>query len=341
MNVLFDATAPTNQSAPDNQTFGGTPLCSQPTWSRVLLVVVYSLVFMVGFLLNGVTLRVYLCGAGTSSSVGVCLKNLAAADFLLCLCLPIRIAFNATDSAWVRLVFCNFGTATFYLNMYASILFMGYIAAVRYFKIVHPSGSHLLKSVRAARVVSLVTWLVLLTLTGSYIILSLVTQPVLPPSGGTAICSNLHSKQLILLYKVVHVISASIFLLVFLALLFFYYSTSRRLAAAQQRRASSCGARRLAKARRNILLLVSVFCICFLPYHLVRLPYALVPQHDCNIKHLKDLTVALSALNVCLDPLIYFLFCKAFRAQLRQKQHATDVDTWKKTSTCPSSTSKS
>ncbi|XP_054649465.1 P2Y purinoceptor 14-like [Dunckerocampus dactyliophorus] len=342
MSVLFGTTAASNQSSPDNQAFDGMPLCSQSTRSRVLFVVVYSLVFLVGLLLNGVTLRVYLCGTGTSSSIGIYLKNLAAADFLLCLCLPIRIAYNTTDSAGVRLVFCNFGAATFYLNMYASILFMGYIAANRYFRIVHSSGRHLLQSVRTARVASLVTWLVLLTITSSYIILSLVTQQAPSPSDGTASCSDLHSEQLSLLYKVVHAVSATIFLLVFLALLFFYYSASRRLAAAQQRRASSCGARRLAKARRKILVLVSVFCVCFLPYHLVRLPYALIPRHYwCNVHYWKDVTVTLSAFNVCLDPLIYFLFCKAFRAQLRQKQHATDVDTCKKTSTCPSSTYKS
>ncbi len=87
----------------------------------------------VGLLLNGFTLKVYFCRAQqqASSSVTIYLKNLAAADFLISLCLPIRIANYASCSVSVRQVYCNFGASTFYLNMYASILFMGYIAANR------------------------------------------------------------------------------------------------------------------------------------------------------------------------------------------------------------------
>ena len=84
-------------------------------------------------LLNSFTLRVYFCRAQqqTSSSVTVYLKNLVAADFLISLCLPIRIIKYACSTVTVQWVYCNFGAATFYLNMYASILFMGYIAANR------------------------------------------------------------------------------------------------------------------------------------------------------------------------------------------------------------------
>lgn len=87
----------------------------------------------VGLVLNGFTLRVYFCGTQQhmASSVTIYLKNLAAADFLISLCLPLRIVNYASSSVPVRRVYCNFGASAFYLNMYASILFMGYIAANR------------------------------------------------------------------------------------------------------------------------------------------------------------------------------------------------------------------
>uniref|UniRef100_A0A3Q3G5F3 G-protein coupled receptors family 1 profile domain-containing protein n=1 Tax=Kryptolebias marmoratus TaxID=37003 RepID=A0A3Q3G5F3_KRYMA len=69
-----------------------------------------------------------------------------------------------------------------------------------------------------------------------------------------------------------------------------------------------------------MLVLVSVFCVCFIPYHLVRLPYAFIKNLLCLSSswffYLKELTIVVSLLNVCLDPLIYFIFCKAFRTQL-------------------------
>ncbi|XP_061916717.1 P2Y purinoceptor 14-like isoform X1 [Entelurus aequoreus] len=337
MSVLLGVTPRSNQSAPDNST---TSPSGPAALHGLPFMVVYSLVFLVGLLLNGVTLRVYLCGAGASSGVTVYLRNLAAADFMLSLFLPLRVANYATCSAAVRKAYCNFGVTAIYLNMYASILFMGYIAANRYFKIVQPSGSHLLQSVWAARVTSTVTWLVLLAFAGTYVILSLTTQQAPPPCGGTTCCDELHSEPLRLFYKGAHAFSAAIFLLVLLALLFFYYSTTRRLAAAQQRRASSCGHKKLAKSRRNIVVLVVIFSICFLPYHLVRLPYAFIPRSCSNaaILYLKEVTVAVSALNVCLDPLIYFLLCKAFRDQLRQRQNHSEADTFRYTATYPSGT---
>uniref|UniRef100_A0AAQ5YDN0 G-protein coupled receptors family 1 profile domain-containing protein n=1 Tax=Amphiprion ocellaris TaxID=80972 RepID=A0AAQ5YDN0_AMPOC len=311
MSDLGGVTATFNQSSiTTNLTKPCNPVDAS---ARLFFMIIYSLVFLVGLLLNGFTLR-------TSSCVTIYLKNLAAADFLLSLCLPIRITYYASDSFQVRLVYCNFGASTFYLNMYASILFMGYIAANRYLKIVHPLGTHFLQTVRAAHIISTVTWGFLLTITGAYVLVSLLTQEVLDSIPNTMRCDDLHSWQLHLLYKIIHTCSVAIFLAVLVSLVFFYRSISRRLSEAQERQPASSGSKKLAKSRRNMLVLVSVFCVCFVPYHLVRLPYALRSSWWCSwdrvFYYLKELTIMVSVLNVCLDPLIYFIFCKAFRSQL-------------------------
>ncbi|XP_047450632.1 P2Y purinoceptor 14-like [Mugil cephalus] len=296
-----------------------------------VFMVVYSLLFLVGLLLNGFTLKVYFCRSQltpqTSSSVTIYLKNLAAADFLISLCLPVRILNYGSSSVPVRLVYCNFGASVFYLNMYASILFMGYIAANRYLKIVHPLGTHVLQKVRTAYIVSIVTWAFLLAMMCTYVLVSLLTQErrdSIPAQKG---CDALHSQQLSVLYKVIHTCSAAIFLLVLVSLVVFYHGTSRRLSQAQQRQPASSGSKKLEKSRRNMLVLVSVFCICFVPYHLVRIPYAFRKEWECSwtrvFFYLKELTVLLSVLNVCLDPLIYFIFCKAFRSQLSLRRAAS------------------
>ncbi|KAI2655881.1 putative G-protein coupled receptor 34 [Labeo rohita] len=93
----------------------------------------YSLVFLISLVLNSITMRVYFCSSQrVQSSIMVYMKNLAAADFFLCLCLPLRIAYNATYSITIRNIYCSFGATAFYINMYASILFMDIIAANRY-----------------------------------------------------------------------------------------------------------------------------------------------------------------------------------------------------------------
>ncbi|KAK5868196.1 hypothetical protein PBY51_009232 [Eleginops maclovinus] len=300
-----------------------TPYSQVDTSARHFFLMFHSLVFLVGLLLNGFTLKVYFCQAQQqqSSTVTVYLKNLVAADFLISLCLPLRILNYASTSVPIHLVYCNFGASTLYLNMYASILFMGYIAANRYLKIVHPLGTHVLQTVRASHIICTLTWLFLLATVSTYITLSLLTQGHLSSVPSSLSCDDNHSALLSAVYKFMHSCSAAVFLLVLVSLVFFYYSTSRRLSLAQQRQPASSTSKKLAKSRRNMLVLVVVFCVCFVPYHLVRLPYAFLRGYSCSqtFFYLKEVSVMLSVLNVCLDPLIYFIFCKAFRTQLNLK----------------------
>ncbi|XP_060903264.1 P2Y purinoceptor 14-like [Labrus mixtus] len=311
-----------NLSSENNQTNGHCEEIDTP--GRIYFTVVYSLVFLVGLVLNGFTLRFYFCSAQqqTSNSVTIYLKNLAAADYLITLCLPLRISHFSSRSITLFRVYCNFGASAFYLNMYASILFMGYIAANRYLKIVHPLGNHILQTVRAAHIISTVTWVLLLAIMTTYVTLSFIlANTSLPSLPNTLSCDVLHSKKLSPFYNFIIIFTAAAFIIVFVSLIFFYHGTSRRLSEAQQRQQASSGSKKLAKSRRNMLVLVSVFCVCFVPYHLVRLLYAFLMRH-CSwgraFFYLKELTVMVSIFNVCLDPLIYFIFCKAFRAQLRR-----------------------
>ncbi|KAG8001693.1 P2Y purinoceptor 14, partial [Nibea albiflora] len=319
-----------NQSSVSNSS---TPCEQVDTSGLVFFMVIYSLMFLVGLILNGFTLKVYFCRPQqlTTSSMTIYLKNLAAADFMITLSLPIRIADYASSS--IHLVFCSFGVATFYMNMYASIMFMGYIAANRYLKIVHPLGTHILQKVRPAHIISTVTWVFLFASVSTFIILLFLTQnKELTSVQSTTRCDNLFSEQINLFFKIVYPISAAIFLFILVSLVFFYYSTSRRLSLAQQRQPASSSNKKLAKSRRNMLVLVSIFCVCFVPYHLVRLVYTFLSS-QCSVSqvlfYLKELTIMVSALNICLDPLIYFIFCKAFRAQLglRKLFRTTQVQT--------------
>ncbi|KAG8001694.1 P2Y purinoceptor 14 [Nibea albiflora] len=312
-----------NQSSVSNSS---TPCEQVDTSGHVFFMVIYSLMFLVGLILNGFTLKVYFCRPQqlTTSSMTIYLKNLAAADFLTSLSLPNRIMTYASSSVPIFHIFCNFGASAFFMNMYASILFMGYIAANRYLKIVHPLGTHILQKVRPAHIISTVTWVFLLTTVSTFTILLFLTQSKeLTSVPNTRDCEDLYSDQFSLFYKITHFGCVAIFLFILVSLVFFYYSTSRRLSLAQQRQPASSSNKKLAKSCRKMLVLVSVFCVCFVPYHLVRLSYVFLwgqCSHSRTFFYMSELTIMVSALNVCLDPLIYFIFCKTFRAQLGSRK---------------------
>uniref|UniRef100_A0A669DGA5 P2Y purinoceptor 14 n=1 Tax=Oreochromis niloticus TaxID=8128 RepID=A0A669DGA5_ORENI len=282
------------------------------------LVYILSVSLQVGLLLNGFVLKFYISQTQqqASSSLMVYLKNLTAADFLLCLCLPLRITHYASSSGILHRLHCSFGATSLYLNMYTSILFMAYIAVNRYLKIVHPSGTHVLQTVRSAHIVSMVTWVFLLTLTITYNIMFFITHKPLTSYPGY--CGDFFSTSFSVLHKTFQISCTIIFLSVFICLVFFYYSTSRRVLQAQQTQLAS--SEKLVKSRRNMLVLVSIFCVCFVPYHLVRVPYAFLWKSSVGrlLYYLKEVATMVSVFNVCLDPLVYFFLCKTFRAHVRK-----------------------
>ncbi|XP_035982799.1 P2Y purinoceptor 14-like [Fundulus heteroclitus] len=287
--------------------------------SHPFLALGYSLLFLVGLTLNCFTLWFHCRGAHgqVSKNWMIYLKHLTAADFMLCLSLPLRIIHYTSTSLTIHMVYCSFGTTLMILNMNASVLFMGYIAANRYMKIFYSSGSHFLMTAKASHIISITTWVVLLTTTTPLIIQMLTLTP----------CTSVQNTCYHLIHKLRKpeqiVISISvntfIFLLVLCSLVFFYYSTSRRVQQIQQRQLASSNSKKLVKSRRNMLVLVSVFCFCFVPYHVIRIPAYLLGGR-CSVVwyYVKEVAVFISVFNICLDPLIYVFLCEDFRAQLKQ-----------------------
>lgn len=113
------------------------------------------------------------------------------------------------------------------------------------------------------------------------------------------------------------------------------YKASRSTSRAASRRTTS-----------KVFVVLVVFFICFAPFHFARVPYTLTQTHrtarTCEAQTAlyttKATTLWLSATNVCLDPLIYVLLCKAFRRRLiatlrRKPLHVGSTDPPTATST--------
>ncbi|XP_042071508.1 P2Y purinoceptor 14-like [Haplochromis burtoni] len=194
-----------NETSASDENCGNVDTSANP-----FFMLVYSLVFLVGLPLNGFIMKFYCCRARqqASSSLMVYLKNLTAADFLLCLSLPLRIAHYAISSSpSFSCSHCTVGASAFFLNMYASIIFMAYLAANRYRKIVHPSGT--VRTVRTARIISVITWVILLAPTITFISFFISSKEPLTSN----YCVDSFSSSVSLLYKILHTFSAIIVLL--------------------------------------------------------------------------------------------------------------------------------
>ncbi|XP_030013517.1 P2Y purinoceptor 14-like [Sphaeramia orbicularis] len=286
---------------------------------HVFFIVAYSLVFLVGLLLNGFILKFVFCQRQKSSrSIMVYLKNLAAADFMLSLSLPFHIMHSANNSINILRLYCRFGYTIFYLNMNTSILFMTYIAYNRYLKIICSNKTHILQTVRGACIVSIFTWVFMLTSYVSYVSVALVTENNLTPIPNH--CQDFHSTQLSVFTKVLNPCVLTVFVSILMFIVFIYNRISHKVSVVQQNQVTSSNCKKLAKSRRNMRVLVSVFCICFIPYRLVNFFHNFLGcSWSSVLNFMHELTRVLSAVNICLDPFIYFIFCKDFREQLRLK----------------------
>ncbi|XP_026861045.2 probable G-protein coupled receptor 34 isoform X2 [Electrophorus electricus] len=126
---------------------------------RVLLAVSYSLIFLLGLVGNVLALWVFLRLHTKKNSVWIFLVNLAMADLLLVICLPLRVAYHVNHEHWAfPSVLCKFVGNAFYTNMYISIVLLGLISVDRYLKLQKVSKKQRFLSSRQSKVTCCLLW---------------------------------------------------------------------------------------------------------------------------------------------------------------------------------------
>ncbi|XP_012588085.1 PREDICTED: P2Y purinoceptor 14 isoform X2 [Condylura cristata] len=291
--------------------------------TQQIIPVLYSVVFAAGFVLNGVSGWIFL-HVPSSKSFIVYLKNIVVADFVMNLTFPFKILNDSGIGPWQLNVFvCRVSAVLFYVNMYVSIVFFGFIGYDRYYKIVKPLSTSFIQSVNYSKLLSLMVWLLIILLAIPNIILT--NQRV---KDVTRIeCMELKSELGLKWHTASNYIFVGTFWIVFILLIIFYTAITRKIFKSHLKsRKNSISVKK--KSSRNIFSIMLVFAVCFVPYHVARIPYTqsqTEPYYKCQLKeillYVKEFTLLLSAANVCLDPIIYFFLCQPFREILCKKLH--------------------
>ncbi|NXM67486.1 P2Y14 protein, partial [Serilophus lunatus] len=298
--------------------------CSHSTAvTTTVIPLLYCFIFLAGLSLNAPAAWVFLHVPSTKSFI-VYLKNIAVADLLMSLTFPFKILADSglappELSLWV----CRYSAVLFYTNMYVGIAFFGLIGCDRYYNIVKPLLTSCVHTVRYSKVVSVIIWLLLMLMSLPNIIL---TNEITKDNYSRK-CIGLKSELGRQWHEATTYICTGIFWIVFLLLIIFYTSISKKIYSSYKKfRRNSEVAKR--KSSRNIFIIMLVFVLCFVPYHLCRTPYTLSQtssrftcQAQRSLYYAKEFTLLLSAANVCLDPVIYFFLCLPFREKLYQKLH--------------------
>lgn len=310
----------------DNSTTTDPP--NQPCARNTLIMqqiipVLYCGVFIMGILLNGISGWVFFYVPSSKSFI-IYLKNIVVADFLMSLTFPFKVLGDSGLGPWqVNVFVCRVSAVIFYVNMYVSIVFFGLISFDRYYKIVKPLLTSVIHSVNYSKLLCVFVWMLMLLLAVPNIILTNQSVEEVTKIQCMKLKNELGRKW----HKASNYVFVSIFWIVFLLLIIFYTAITRKIFKSHLKsRKNSISVKR--KSSRNIFSIVLVFFVCFVPYHIARIPYTksqTEAHYSCQSKetllYVKEFTLLLSAANVCLDPVIYFFLCQPFREVLNKKLH--------------------
>ncbi|XP_054839817.1 P2Y purinoceptor 13 [Eublepharis macularius] len=298
-----------------NETTSFSGQCHRDTTiAQVVFPILYSILFLAGFLLNSLAVLAFFQIPTTSSFI-VYLQNILLSDFIMTLMLPLKILADSELGLWQLKAFvCRFSAVIFYNTMYISIVLLGLISLDRFLKIVRPFGKVWLRTVTSAKILSGFVWLFFFCLSLPNMVLS--NRKATPLS--VKKCASLKSHLGLKWHEAVNYICQVVFWTVLILILLFYVVIAKKIWRSYMKtQTAECKIKQRAKVK--VFIIVAVFFICFAPFHFARVPYTLSQTgktHDCSTQNqlfiAKEGTLWLAATNICMDPLIYILLCRQF-----------------------------
>ncbi|KFP73332.1 2-oxoglutarate receptor 1, partial [Acanthisitta chloris] len=267
------------------------------------LSILYSLIFLVCFPGNIVTIFVYLVKMRPWKSSTIIMLNLAITDLLYVATLPFFIHYSANGNNWIFGDFmCKFIHFCFYFNMYSGIIFLSCFSIFRFLVVVHPIKCLFLQNRRWAVVTCIAVWMI------SLVALSPLAILIAPShKQNRTICPDLATADDLETSRWYNwILTVFAFFLPLLTVTLCYVLIIYNLATGPHTQAFY-----KQKARRLAVVLLVVFYVCFLPFHVfrgMRLEIRVRPV-SCRVKKtiffMFVLAKPLAALNTIGNLLLY------------------------------------
>ncbi|KAM3873341.1 G-protein coupled receptor 20 [Diretmus argenteus] len=266
----------------------------------ITLLVLNSLIFLVGMVLNTVALYVFCFRTKPKTTSVIYTINLAVTDLLVNLSLPTRILLYYSGGACLTCSYLHI--FSYFVNMYCSILFLTCICVDRYLAIVQAESSRRWRNSNVAKCVCVSVWLFAIVVTYSF--LSTAFRH-------TGCC-----------------LSKLLFLTItefFLPLIVIVVFTLRIMWALADRRLMQQSRERRRRAVQLLTTVLVIFTVCFTPFHIRQVLVYFYPDmpHHVIVYHL---TVTLSSMNSCMDPVVYCFITNNFQATMRSLCHRAEAE---------------
>ncbi|RVE58315.1 hypothetical protein OJAV_G00208010 [Oryzias javanicus] len=321
--MASDTTLGTSNFTPNNYLQNTTcdTLYDHRQYARVLMPLLYCVVFFVGLLGNCLALHVIRLNVKKINSTTLYSLNLVISDILFTLSLPVRIVYYAHGFHWtLGEAMCKISGIIFYMNTYAGVNFMTCLSVDRFIAVVLPLRFARLRKVSNVRYICVGVWALVLAQTLPLLSMELSNTE----RDGYITC--MEYPRLDQLDNIATMLIGAVFLgyvipVITILVCYSVLCSKLRLTAKTNHLTEKSGRSR--KAIGVICCVSLVFVVCYSPYHIDLLQYMirkLVSSPDCAdltaFQVSLHITVCLMNLNSCLDPFVYFFACKGYKRKL-------------------------
>nr|XP_040022246.1 chemokine-like receptor 1 [Gasterosteus aculeatus aculeatus]XP_040022247.1 chemokine-like receptor 1 [Gasterosteus aculeatus aculeatus] len=296
---------------------------------HIMSLLVYCLAFVLGVLGNGVV--IWVTGFKMKKTVNtVWFLNLAVADFLFTVFLPLSITYTALDFHWPFGKFmCKLNTTISFLNLYASVYILVVISVDRCVSVVWPIWAQNHRNVRKASFVSLGVWVVALILSTPYFVFrdtvpSFNDNNVINCYNNYALSDDYENESVFQLglfrFKAMGITRFLLGLVVPFTVIVSCYAVIIHHIRRNRTLASHSS-----RSFKIIAAVITTFFLCWAPFHimvLIELANSLLSDRSETLDHVTTIgipiTSGLAFLNSCLNPLLYVFMGQDFKDKVRK-----------------------
>ncbi|XP_069046179.1 P2Y purinoceptor 3 [Lepisosteus oculatus] len=302
----------------ENVTVSRSPSCTyNEDFKRILLPLVYSVVFILGLPLNFTVIVQIWRSRKVLTRSRIYMLNLAIADLLYVCSLPLLIYNYAQHDYWPFGEYtCKFVRFQFYSNLHGSIMFLTCLSFQRYFGICYPLAQWHKKGGRKfAWVVCGAVWMIVVVICAPTF--HFATTGI---QRNRTVCYDLSEPSRSAQYFPYGMALTFIgFVIPFLAIVVCYCCMTRILC--QTNHMTGLAVReKKDKAIRMIVIVVVVFAISFFPFHLTKTMYLIIralTDVACGMRERYSIiykcTRPFASMNSVLDPILFYFTQQKFR----------------------------